>query len=260
MRTATGQASTSIHFGATSSPILLRSPVNRTSGNTANGSCRLRMTWLRIEQLPGAALAVEIDGDQGRDDRDQPRDQPPQPGPQPDVEEAFHHDLPRQRPGQRGVLPREQQRDGEQRARERRARAAARAAGRRREMSATSSWPLPWNAAAAMTRIAPLRNSAVISATVESIVANRTASRLLADVVEILARLHDRRVQVQVVRHHGRAEDADRDVEHLRVAHDLGRWQQPARARRRGRAAPGPVRPKNEPAMPTISSTTSAST
>ena len=44
------------------------------------------------------------------------------------------------------------------------------------EMSATFSWPVPWNVAAAMTRIAPLRNNANMSATVESIVANRTAS------------------------------------------------------------------------------------
>ena len=36
------------------------------------------------------------------------------------------------------------------------------------------------------------------------------------------ARLDDRRVQVEVVRHHGRAEDADRDVKRLGVEHDLG--------------------------------------
>ena len=38
---------------------------------------------------------------------------------------------------------------------------------------------MPWNVAAAMTRIAPFRNSADISATVESMVANRTAWRRL---------------------------------------------------------------------------------
>ena len=60
--------------------------------------------------------------------------------------------------------------------------------------------------------------SANISATVESIVAKRIASALALVRVVILARLHDRRVQIQVVRHHRRAEDADGDVEHLRVA------------------------------------------
>ena len=59
-------------------------------------------------------------------------------------------------------------------------------------------------------------NSANISATAESIVAKRIASRLALDRVGVLARLHDRRVQVQVVRHHRGAEDADGDVEHVR--------------------------------------------
>jgi hypothetical protein len=36
------------------------------------------------------------------------------------------------------------------------------------------------------------------------------------------AGLHDAGVQVEVVRHHGRAQDAERQVEHLRVGDDLG--------------------------------------
>ena len=43
--TATGQASQRIHQGATDFPIFFASPVNITSGNTANGNCRLRTTW-----------------------------------------------------------------------------------------------------------------------------------------------------------------------------------------------------------------------
>ena len=50
--TSFDQASTSIHFGATRTPILRRSPVNITSGNTANGSWRLSTTWLRISSCP----------------------------------------------------------------------------------------------------------------------------------------------------------------------------------------------------------------
>ncbi len=45
----------------------------------------------------------------------------------------------------------------------------------------------------------------------------------------VLARLDDRRVQVEVVRHHRRAEDADRDVEHVGIAR---RSPATARARR----------------------------
>ena len=52
IRTATGQASQRIHRGATDFPIFFASPVNITSGNTANGSCRLRMTWLRMSSWP----------------------------------------------------------------------------------------------------------------------------------------------------------------------------------------------------------------
>ena len=99
-------------------------------------------------------------------------------------------------------------------------------------MSATSSWPVPWNVAAAMMRIAALMKSADISATAESIDAKRIASRLALERVAVLARLHDRRVQVQVVRHHRRAEDADRDVEHVRVAQDLGARDEADRDRR----------------------------
>ena len=53
-------------------------------------------------------------------------------------------------------------------------------------MSATSSWPVPWNVAAAMIRIAALMKSADISATVESMVAKRIASRLLSSVSRYL--------------------------------------------------------------------------
>ena len=49
-------------------------------------------------------------------------------------------------------------------------------------MSATDSYSVPWNTAAATIRIAALMKSADISATDESIVANRIASFLLASV------------------------------------------------------------------------------
>src|SRR5262249_57596815 len=42
------------HLGETSAPILLRSAVNCTSGTTAKGSCKLRTTWVRINNLPAA--------------------------------------------------------------------------------------------------------------------------------------------------------------------------------------------------------------
>src|SRR6478735_3286036 len=47
-------------------------------------------------------------------------------------------------------------------------------------MLATLSYPVPWNVAAATMRIAALMKSALESATVESIVANRIALRRLS--------------------------------------------------------------------------------
>src|SRR5213076_1334802 len=48
MKTATAYARSFSHLGFTNSPIFRRSEVNITSGKTANESCRLRITWLRI--------------------------------------------------------------------------------------------------------------------------------------------------------------------------------------------------------------------
>ena len=44
MTAVTNQATTRTHTGLTNSPIFFRSDVNITSGTTANGSCRLRIT------------------------------------------------------------------------------------------------------------------------------------------------------------------------------------------------------------------------
>ncbi len=72
------------------------------------------------------------------------------------------------------------------------------------------------------------------SASVESIVAKRIASRGRRR-SRMAARLHDRRVQIEVVRHHRRADDADGEVQHRRNRDD-------ARAAARSRPAPPPVR------------------
>ena len=50
--------------------------------------------------------------------------------------------------------------------------------------------------------------------------ANRLGLARMA--VDVPPRLDDRRVQVEVVRHHRRAEDAERDVEHVRIREHLG--------------------------------------
>ena len=87
--------------------------------------------------------------------------------------------------------------------------------------SATPVLPLVWKVAAARIRIEALIVSANISATVESMVANLQRLALLRQRLAIGAGLHDAGMQVEIVRHHGGADDAEREVEHLRVGDDL---------------------------------------
>src|SRR5262249_5062989 len=86
--------------------------------------------------------------------------------------------------------------------------------------SATLVWPVLWKVAAARIRIEALISSANISAMVESMVASVIASRFSGRVPEG-ASLHDAGMQIEVMRHHRRAENAEREIEHVRVLHDL---------------------------------------
>jgi hypothetical protein len=85
-------------------------------------------------------------------------------------------------------------------------------------MSATHSYCVPWKAADGREEdgLAPARL-----------------------VVAVLARLHDRRVQVEVVRHHRRAEDPDGDEQHVGIADDV-------RCRHEARDDPGQARLREE--------------
>ena len=62
---------------------------------------------------------------------------------------------------------------------------------------------------------------------VQNLIASRIASRRAF----VLARLHDGGVQIQIVRHHRRAQYADGDVEHARVPNDLDGRNEKAAAR-----------------------------
>ena len=80
MTAAVSAASAVSQRGAMNGPILARLAVNITSGTTANGSCRLSTTWLRISNCPVAFLAGPDRHDHRRHDRDHPRHHAPQPG------------------------------------------------------------------------------------------------------------------------------------------------------------------------------------
>src|SRR5437588_12277064 len=62
IETATMYASAFNQSGLTNSPIFRRSDVNRTSGNTANESCRLRITWLRSRRWAAPCAPKKLAG------------------------------------------------------------------------------------------------------------------------------------------------------------------------------------------------------
>ena len=61
-------------------------------------------------------------------------------------------------------------------------------------------------------------NSAKHSAIVESIVASLIASRRSSTRFAEPPRLHHAGMQIEIVRHHRRAEDAEREIEHVGIA------------------------------------------
>ncbi len=139
----------------------------------------------------------------------------------PQVDEPFHHDLPGQRAGERRVLARAEQRHREQHARHRRAEQ------RREQLIGVADLGDVLVPFAVEHRRRHDQDRGVDEEREHQRhrrVDRREPDRLalVLGQVAVFAGLHDRRVQVEVVRHHGRAEDADRDVEHVGVAQDLG--------------------------------------
>ena len=86
MIAAVVQARTCPHQGVANSPMFRRFDVKWISGITANESCKLRITWLRIKQALRRLLARQRDHHDRRDQGDQPGDQPAEPGGDPQVE------------------------------------------------------------------------------------------------------------------------------------------------------------------------------
>ncbi len=85
-----------------------------------------------------------------------------------------------------------------------------------------------WKVDAARIRIEALIRSANISAMVESMVASVIASRFSGTRPAVSARLHDARMQIEVMRHHRGADDAERQIQHRRVLDDLDRRREAA--------------------------------
>ena len=173
------------------------------------------------EQPAGALFAVENGDADRRNDRQQPGDQPPHPGRQPDVQEPFHHDLARQRGGDRGVLARGEQRHGEQGAGRRRPQR-----GRQQPVGVLDLGDAGLPGAVEggcredQDRGVDEQRQHQRDRAVERGEADRLA--LARDIAVERAGLDDRGMQIEIMRHHGRPDDADRDIEHRRIGDDPG--------------------------------------
>ena len=98
-------------------------------------------------------------------------------------------------------------------------------------ISATSAWPLVWNVDGRDDQDRGVDEQRQHQR--DGGVRRRPFDRVAAALVgaRIGAGLHDRGVQIEVMRHHRRADDADRDVEHLGIGDDLGRRHKAAQHR-----------------------------
>ena len=200
-------------------PRCLRRVVNRSSGTIANGSCRLSTTWLKTSSEFAPALPNQAVTTTRRNDRDAAREQRPRRRRDADVEKAFHDDLAGERSGHRRAQPGADQRDAEQGA-------GDADAEQRREQPVGVGEPFDRLGARPMERAAGEDHDGGVDQQGEAErqrrVDRREADRFaLARIgAPVAARLHDRRVQVEVVRHHRRADDADGEVEHRGVGDD----------------------------------------
>ena len=243
-----------------------------TSGTTANDSCRLSTTCESTSRrVHRAARPRSTITATGGHDGEPAADHAPQPRPHAHAQEALHHDLPGERAGDGARLPGATAARPRTASRPARCRAAAPAGGAPPRGCATSWWPRRWNAAAASTRIAALTKNAQLSATTESTRFMRQASRLPALEFVDRAALHQRAVQVEIVRHHRGAEDAHGDVQRLAVQARAREQPPAARARtassrpssprgtkaaqhaRRGRGATSTISTAKQPPMVAIS-------
>src|SRR6266850_4346488 len=177
------------------------------------------------EQRGNLVLASDADNESGRNDGDAARDEPPQPRLEANVEKTFHHDLPGKRAGERGILP-----GGEQGAGEERARKACAEDGTKKFVGVGN---LSDVVEAARVKCGSAQDEdggvdkkceaeserGIEDGITQSFLAitNGSAER---------ARLDDARVQIEIVRHHGGAQDADGDVQHLLIAQDFRAWNE----------------------------------
>ncbi len=177
------------------------------------------------QQVGDAAVAAHADDKDGGQDGQSPRDEPAHPGFDSPVHEAFHHDLSGESAGDGAALAAGQQGDGKERA-------GGGGAQERSEGQVGDANPVAGGGE--VDDLAPGGGDALLAEEYrcgehenrgvdeEGDASGRRWSRCVLkwmarrmEGVSLLqpAALHQRRVQVEVVGHHGRADDADGDVE-----------------------------------------------
>ena len=172
-------------------------------------------------------IALDADDQHGRDDREQARDHPPHPRANPPVHESFHHHLPGERAGDGAALPAGQQGDGEEDARRGRPQQRRQRVIRLLDPVLTEGDDPPAGQRHGLfaeerdrgehhDRGVDHERDRQRQHRIDGVELNRLADRRLIRLER--ARLHQRRVEVQIVRHDGGADDADGDVDHSFLA------------------------------------------
>ena len=230
---AIAQATVCNQRGLANRPISRRSPVKRTSGITANGSCRLSTTWLSTSsRVAPASPAAPTTSAAGTIASSRVTSRRAHTGRRRSRKPSITI-CPASVPVTRRILPRRQQRDREHRARradaEHRREQAIRVADLRHVVAAT-----PVERCGGDDQDSGVDEKGERQR--DDGVDRREADRLA--LVAAVAGLHERRVKIQIVRHHRRAEDADRQIQPRRVGdrrqarHQPGQHRRPRRPRR----------------------------
>ena len=172
------------------------------------------------EQIVGFGLAVEADDENGGDDGDGAGDQTAEPGPQPDVEKSFHDNLAGEGAGERRVLARGEQAAGKERAGKTDADHRA-----KQSISALNIGHI------AMARIVESGGGEDEDGGIDEggpQERERRIERAVADGFPLAragrldpARLHDGGMEVEIMGHDRGTDDANADVEEIRVAQDF---------------------------------------
>ena len=225
IRIALAQPATSRNQPFFQVPMRLRGTGEVQQGKHGERKLQRQHDLAEGQQFGDAAVAAEADDEDGGQDGERARDEAAHPGPDAPVHEAFHHDLAGERAGDGAALAAGQQGDGEQRA-------GGGGAQQRGQGQVGDANPVAVGGEA--DDVSSGGDYAFLAEEygcgenenggvdeegdgegddgIDGVEADGAADGRF--VFLQLAALHQRGVQVEIVGHHGRADDADGDVEH----------------------------------------------